>query len=120
MVKLFVGGFPLDMAELELVMLVSPYGEVSTIKIVRDKKTGNCKGYAFLEMISREDAERVVDGLNGSAIGDRVLSVQIKEEDPAPKVVPAKSHFAGHSKFTSAPAQTTSLPLKRKRPRRLS
>jgi len=38
MTKLFVGGFPLDMTELELVQLVSPHGTVNTIKIVRDKK----------------------------------------------------------------------------------
>src|SRR5258708_5668460 len=71
MIKLFVGGFPLDITELELVMLVSPHGEVSTIKIVRDKKTGNCKGYAFLEMKDKEGADRAIEALDGTSIGDR-------------------------------------------------
>ncbi len=44
LVKLYIGGFPLEMTELELVQTVSPYGEVSTIKIVRDKVTRKCKG----------------------------------------------------------------------------
>ena len=47
MVKLFVGGFPLDITELELVQLFNLHGDVATIKIVRDKKTRMCKGYAF-------------------------------------------------------------------------
>jgi RNA recognition motif-containing protein len=44
MTKLFIGGFPLDITELELVQLVAPYGTISTIKIVRDKQTHQCKG----------------------------------------------------------------------------
>ena len=47
MIKIFVGGFPLDSTEVELVQRFSTYCTVVTIKIVRDKKTGTCKGYAF-------------------------------------------------------------------------
>jgi len=57
MVKLFVGGFPLDMEEMELAQLFGPHGDISTIKIVRDKKTRMCKGYAFIEMPDRIAAE---------------------------------------------------------------
>ena len=39
MVKLFVGGFPLDIQEIELAQLFAPHGDISTVKIVRDKKT---------------------------------------------------------------------------------
>lgn len=48
LVKLFVGGFPLVIDELELAKLFGPHGDISTIKIVRDKKTRICKGYAFI------------------------------------------------------------------------
>ena len=51
-----------------------------TIKIVRDKKTGTCKGYAFLEMKDKEGAERAVEALDGTSIGDRQLAVKINEE----------------------------------------
>jgi RNA recognition motif-containing protein len=90
MVKIFVGGFPLGITELELVMLVSPHGTVSTIKIVRDKKTRKCKGYAFLEMEDRTGAENAVEMLDGTAIGDRVLSVSIKEDEPVKPVAPKR------------------------------
>lgn len=82
MIKIYVGGFPLEMTELELVQLVSPYGEVSTIKIVRDKTTRICKGYAFLEMADRKAAERVIKALDGTSMGDRQLTVTIRNDEP--------------------------------------
>lgn len=93
MTKLFVGGFPLDITELELVQLVAPYGDVSTIKIVRDKKTRKCKGYAFLEMADLEGAQNAIIELDGSLLGDRALSLNIVQEKPvAPVRKPAMSY----------------------------
>jgi RNA recognition motif-containing protein len=83
MIKLFVGGFPLDTNELELVKLISPYAEVSTIKIVRDKKTQLCKGYAFLEVTTQEGAELAIDELSGTTWEGRELTINITEEKPA-------------------------------------
>lgn len=85
MVKIFIGGFPLEMRELELVQMVSPYAFVETIKIIRDKKTKICKGYAFLEIKTEEDAERAIDALNGTPMGERVLTLNLvepKSEEP--------------------------------------
>jgi RNA recognition motif-containing protein len=85
MTKIFFGGFPLDTNELEIVQLVSLHGQVETIKIVRDKQTKKCKGYAFLEMKSREGADAVIDALDGAMMGDRVLKVSIAPDKPAAK-----------------------------------
>lgn len=73
----------MNITELELVMMFGLHGDVSTIKIVRDKKTGICKGYAFLEMKDKDGAERAVEALDGSYIGDRMLSVKMTEDKPA-------------------------------------
>ncbi|RYZ94596.1 MAG: RNA-binding protein [Sphingobacteriaceae bacterium] len=88
MVKIFLGGFPLDTNELELVQLVSLYGQVETIKIVRDKQTRKCKGYAFLEMKDRAAADAVIDALDGSAMGERELKVSIAPDKPATSAPP--------------------------------
>jgi RNA recognition motif-containing protein len=77
MVKIFVGGFPLDMNELELVKIISLYGSVETIKIVRDKKTRLCKGYAFLEMTDQRAAKSVIEALHGTPIADRFFSIRL-------------------------------------------
>lgn len=87
--KIFFGGFPLDADELELVQLVSLHGNVQTIKIVRDKATRKCKGYAFLEMATKADAQQVVEALNGATYKGKELSVSIKEEE----LTPAKPVF---------------------------
>ncbi len=80
MIKLFIGGFPLDMSELEIVQLVALYADVSTIKVVRDKKTRICKGYAFLEITGREGAERAIEVLDGTMFKGRELRLSIVEE----------------------------------------
>ena len=119
MIKLFVGGFPMDITELELVMLFSPHGDVSTIKIVRDKKTGNCKGYAFLEMKDKEGAERAVEALDGTFIGERMLSVKMTDDKQTPVKKPF-SKFSGN--FSSKPSyqkvERKGEELKKKRPRK--
>jgi len=50
MTKLFVGGFPLEITEMSLVMLLSYHGEVSTIKIVRNKLTRVCEVMVLLKL----------------------------------------------------------------------
>jgi RNA recognition motif-containing protein len=84
MTKIFVGGFPLNYTELDIVMLIAPHAEVITIKIVRDKKTKICKGYAFLEIQDRAGAENAVEMADGIIVSGKPLSVRIREDEPAP------------------------------------
>lgn len=83
MVKLFVGGFPLDMQEIELVKLFNTFAEISTIKIVRDKATRKCKGYAFLETTGLAGAEMAINALNGKIMEGKALTVKIADEKEA-------------------------------------
>ncbi|MCC8408127.1 RNA-binding protein [Mucilaginibacter sp. UR6-1] len=85
MVKLFIGGHPLNMDELQLVQLVSPYGQVATIKMVRDRQTKKSKGYSFLEITDTEGAERIMEALQGTPYGDKELKINIvPPEEAAP------------------------------------
>ncbi|TWR26800.1 RNA-binding protein [Mucilaginibacter achroorhodeus] len=83
--KLFVSGFPLEITEMELAVLIAPHGDINTIKIVRDKKTGKCKGYAFVEMATAEGATRAAGELDGLNIKDRELTVNINPDTPEQK-----------------------------------
>ncbi|SDE85808.1 RNA recognition motif. (a.k.a. RRM, RBD, or RNP domain) [Mucilaginibacter pineti] len=117
MVKLFVGGFPLDIEEIELVKLFAVHGDVSTVKIVRNKQTKICKGYAFIEMLERKDAENAVAILNGTVMEGKALTVNINEE-PIFKNEPfiPKRYFV-----TPAATRSVEQPQvieKKKRPRR--
>jgi len=118
MVTLFVGGFPLDMEEIELVKLFMPFGQVSTIKIVRDKKTKICKGYAFLEMHDRDVAEEAISNLNGNPIGDRSLSVKIREDKEVNQVKISSTASRPDPVNKYIKVERSSDPLKKKRPRK--
>ena len=80
MVKLFIVGFPKDMQEIELVELFSAHGTVNTVTIVRDKNTGESKGYAFITMTDDAGAERAINALNSATVDGRTISVRFAEE----------------------------------------
>ena len=80
MMKVFVGGLPPDVDELELVGFVSTYAEVSTIKVVRDRITKKCKGYAFFQMTSDKMAERAVSELDGRRYKGNTLTVNVSPD----------------------------------------
>ncbi|TSJ34904.1 RNA-binding protein [Mucilaginibacter corticis] len=79
-IKLFVGGYPLEMEEMELAQLIAPHGDIVVMKIVRDKKTRKAKGYAFVEMATRADAIAVIAALGGVSMGRRRLTVRLAPE----------------------------------------
>jgi RNA recognition motif-containing protein len=119
MIKLFVGGFSLDITELELVQLFDPHCNVVTIKIVRDKKTRVCKGYAFLEVATMEEAENAAIQLDGSPIGDRNLTVNIvREEDIKKKPSPSSFTRRPVSPSYARPAESQPAGLRPRRPRK--
>lgn len=112
MYKLFIGGFPLDMDEMGLAQMVGPFGDIGTLKIVRDKKTRICKGYAFIEMTSREGAEQATEALDGLEMGDRKLRVSIREE--VATVPDTTARQVNYRKVERSAAE----PLRKKRPRK--
>lgn len=89
MTKLFVGGLRPDISEMDLAMLIGLYGNIETIKVVRDRATNKCKGYAFVEMLKLDDAQKVISVLNGESYKGNVLNIKISEDEPAkaPKIV---------------------------------
>lgn len=119
MIKLFVGGFPLDISEMDLAKLFAPHGDIHTIKIVRDRKTKQCKGYAFIEMLTEEGAQNAVDVLNDYPMGDRNLNVKISEEKPTKPAPPRPNKTWQPRTFSSRPSSGPSNPSDRpKRPRK--
>lgn len=54
--KVFVKGFPPNTSETQLEQHFHKFGEVAEVNLVRDRVTGQSKGYAFIEYLTREDA----------------------------------------------------------------
>jgi RNA recognition motif-containing protein len=82
MTKLFVVGFPREMAEIELDQLFTSHALVRTITIIRDMQTGESKGYAFVDMMDEPGTARVIDALDGMTFGNRVMSVRVADQKP--------------------------------------
>ena len=73
--KLYVGSLPYSVTEEELRNLFSGYGTVESARIITDKFTGQSKGFGFVEMASGEEAQKAIQGANGTTIGGRTLIV---------------------------------------------
>jgi len=73
--KLYVGNLPYETTESDLQALFEAAGQVSTISIVRDRTTGQARGFAFVEMSDVESAQRAINELDKQQYGGRSLTV---------------------------------------------
>lgn len=81
--KLYVGNLPYETTESELQELFAGAGQVSTVNIVRDRATGQARGFAFVEMSDVEGARRAISELNQHQLGGRSLTVnEAKPKEP--------------------------------------
>jgi RNA recognition motif-containing protein len=73
--KLYVGNLPYEATESDLQTLFESAGQVSTINIIRDRATGQARGFAFVEMSDAEGAQRAINELDKHQYGGRSLTV---------------------------------------------
>lgn len=73
--KLYVGNLPYETTESDLQTLFEGAGQVSTINIVRDRTTGQARGFAFVEMGDAEGARKAISELDKHQYGGRSLTV---------------------------------------------
>lgn len=81
MTKLYVGNLPFTASEDSLRALFAEFGTVETLSLVKDRETGNPRGFGFIEM-SESDAARAMQGLNGKDFGGRALKVNEAQDRP--------------------------------------
>ena len=73
--NLYVGNLSYRMTEDQLRETFEEFGQVSSCTIITDKISGQSKGFGFLEMPERAEAEAAISGLNGREIQGRKLMV---------------------------------------------
>lgn len=73
--KLYVGNLPHSVNNNELQKLFEQYGSVSSANVIMDRDTGRSKGFGFVEMSSEDEAQAAIDGMNGTEVGGRALTV---------------------------------------------
>ena len=75
MKKIFVGNLDFSATEDSIRALFEPYGTVESVNVVTDRDTGRSRGFAFVEMADSSEADRAINGLNGTNLGGRALNV---------------------------------------------
>jgi RNA recognition motif-containing protein len=73
--KLYVGNLPYEVTESDLQTLFESAGAVATVNIVRDRATGQARGFAFVEMSDAEGAQKAIRELDKHQFGGRSLTV---------------------------------------------
>lgn len=81
--NMYVSNLSYNTGEAELTELFSSFGEVSSVKIIKDRDTGKSRGFGFVEMNSDSEAESAMKSLNNKVIEGRPLSVS--EARPKPE-----------------------------------
>ena len=79
MTKIYVGNLPFSANEQDVRDLFSQHGTVESVSLITDRDTGRPRGFGFVEM-SRADASRAIQNLNGKDMGGRPLRVNEAQE----------------------------------------
>ncbi len=84
--KIYVGNLPYSIRDAELEELFAPYGEVTSANVIIERETNRSKGFGFVEMPNKADAEKAIAELNNKEINGRGLKVneaKPREDRPA-------------------------------------
>jgi len=74
--KIYVGNIPSQASEPDLKTLFSQAGDVVSVKILKDHQTGQSRGFAFVEMSTRREAQKAVSMLNKRGFMEKELLVK--------------------------------------------
>ena len=73
--NIYVGNIPRETSESAIREEFQQYGEVTSVNLIKDKFTNMLKGFGFVEMPNKEEAEKAIANLDGSMFSGRPLTV---------------------------------------------
>jgi RNA recognition motif-containing protein len=73
--NIYVGNLSYEVTEEDLRGAFEAFGQVQSATIIKDKYSGESKGFGFVEMPSKAEAQSAIDGLNGKELKGRTLNV---------------------------------------------
>lgn len=78
--NIYLGNLSYKVRENDLQNILAEYGEIASCKIIKDRETGKSKGFGFIEMPNDDEAEKLIEELNGAELDGRTIVV--KEAKP--------------------------------------
>ena len=73
--KIYVGNLSRDVTEDELRQEFEVFGKVDSVTIMKDRYSGQPRGFGFVEMPTKAESQAAIAGLKGKTLGDRTLNV---------------------------------------------
>ncbi len=73
--RLYVGNLPYKTTDEDLNALFSQAGAVDNVRVMRDQATGRARGFAFVEMVNDEDAQKAIEEFHQYELDGRALVV---------------------------------------------
>jgi len=73
--SIYVGNLSREVTEEDLRQAFEGFGQVESVKIIKDRYSGESRGFGFVEMLSKAEGQSAIDGLNGKELKGRTLNV---------------------------------------------
>ncbi len=77
--SLYVGNFPYSTTEDQLRSMCAEHGTVESVRIITDRMTGQSRGFGFVDMGTEQEAQAVINALDGQDMGGRSLKVNVSK-----------------------------------------
>jgi cold-inducible RNA-binding protein len=74
-VNIYVGNLSREVSEDELRKAFEGFGQVTSVNIIKDRYSGESRGFGFVEMTTKSEAEAAISSLNGTSLKERTLTV---------------------------------------------
>ncbi len=82
-IRLYVGNLPREMDREELdSLLTAEVGEIGSAKLITDRKTGKCRGFGFITVETEDQADTVINKLNGFVFKENTLKIEKANDKP--------------------------------------
>lgn len=78
--NIYVGNLAYEVGEEDLRLAFEAFGQVTSASLIKDRDSGQSKGFGFVEMPSKDEAQAAIDGMNGKDLKGR--SVNVNEARP--------------------------------------
>jgi RNA recognition motif-containing protein len=80
--NIHVSNLHLNLIESDIQRLFTPYGEVQSVELIRDKWNNRSRGRAFVEMSQSQDGKKAITSLNKSEVNGKIITVTEVSYDP--------------------------------------
>lgn len=95
--KLYVGGLSYQTTEDSLGAAFAQAGTVVSAIVIKDKFSGQSKGFGFVEMSTDEEAAAAITALDGKELDGR--TIKVNEAKPMEDRPPRRDNFGGQSRY---------------------